>query len=473
MLKIKSFAVAIASLLLCGNAFAQEVVPEQDTAVQEYSAPKERYTYLWDVTISMVGAGDNNPDIYDEVRDLIIKDMRSIPDNPDTEIYIVAFRGNLEGKGYKVWKGVAKDYSKDELAKAMMDFTTSREKNVAKNPDSGNTNTYTALKYAVDNIFTKDRVDYAKIMTDGGCDQKKSFHELLDDWCSVKERLNVYAYYITLTPKARAYKGELELHVDSLCFYIEDGLDAIQNVRQLNLINLNSEYNLMTDRNKDIVLKFRVSLGDGKIEPGMKIKCETDNSEGEPFYINQIVPFDEKGNTVRIRPVVDEYAQHNGDGFVKLNLSVVKEGKFKDVKLETPTHVINLVSPLQTLELDTRSVVCNVRKPDERLVVDFKCDNQTIKPGFKVNYVIEDPRGLISGSGTLSLDKNLSMTIVPKIHSQAKTDLPFNEECKGARIILTSGEEHSSDYKNVVFEECSCEIVLMNETYRKVKIYVE
>lgn len=451
-----------------------------ETAFAQADAPKERYTYLWDVTRSMRGYGENNPDIYDIVKEKIISDFNNIPDNDETEIYVVAFRGRLNNKGYQVWKAKADSKDRKYLEEMMNEFETDVNKSI------GNTNTYTALKYVVDNILTEDRVDYLKIMTDGGCDEPEAFERMLNDWCSIKEEKNVYAYYITLTKKARDYRDTIITHVHELCnfIFVED-LDGIDQVRQLTLSSPHiTEYNLLTDKGATLKYKFDVSLGDETIEPGFKIHCKTKPTAGNLFFIDEIVTLDNY-NAITVTPQTCDFAYHNLSNDECRNVELVftpakgNEKKFAYVNFSDSTHVISLSTTKQNICLETESVECNVKESNSKIKIRFNCGDGTIKPGYKVNYRCEYFNGndtdLFAAKGSGTLDENLELTITPEVNPEAKhpNRLGPNKRHEYANIILTPDENNSENYKNVAFEQCSCKVVLVNKTIRTIKIRYE
>ena len=471
------------SFFLSISGFAQESTSQKLT---------ERYVYLWDVTISMVGAGTKNPDIYDEIRDMIIDDIKSIPQNDETEIVVVAFRGNLEGRGYKEWREYANNNGKRYLEREMMDFKTSREKDVAKNPDRGNTNTHTALKYVVDHVLSKDKVDYLKIMTDGGCDEKQKFEELISQWCEIKEDKKVFAYYITLTEKAHEYKDlmlkkqRIEQVAKLDCFKFIDNKDAIELVRQLSPRTTENQcYNILEDRGEELKYKFDVSLGDGKLDTGFKIRCRTINdSRNDFFQIDTVIEFDPSHKTITLVPHIDKYAHHNmssnEEREVALEFTPYEDNapEFDYVFISDNTQFITLTNSEQTLKLKTNCYECNVRESNSKIKLAFSCDKGNVKPGYKVNYRCEyidyNNNNLLKAEGTGTLDENLTLTIAPKVSPAAKdpNNVRPGRKHEYANIIVTPA--NNSSYKNVTFitenEENKCEISLLNKTLRTVKI---
>ena len=467
MKRILSLAL---SFLLCFSGFAQE---------ETSHILKERYVYLWDVTRSMLGYGQGNENIYDNIRDMIIDDINSIPNNENTEIVVVAFRGRLENIGYREWKDNSNTQGKEKLAKAMRDFVTTTE-------SVGNTNTYTALNYVVNHVLSPDRVDYLKIMTDGNCDEAEQFEKLLAEWCSIKEEKNVYAYYITLTEKAHKYKNEKLARVtDPDCFKFVEDKDAIALVRQLSpRSNENLYYNILEDRGEEIKYRFNVSLGDGKLDAGFKIRCRTVNDNTNNFFqIDTVIEFDPSHKTVTLVPHIDKYAHHgmgsNEEREVGLEFTPYEnnDSKFEYVFISDNTQFITLTNSEQTLKLKTDRVKCNVRESNSKIKLAFSCDNGDVEPGYKVNYKCEyitDDCNLFKAEGSGTLDENLTLTIVPQVSPTAKDpkNVSPGTSHQYANIIVTPA--NNSNYKNVTFitenKDNKCEISLFNKTIRTVKI---
>lgn len=531
MLKIKNFTVAIASLLLCGNAFAQEVVPEQDIVVPQNSKLKERIIYLWDVTISMYGFVDGGKpinesgNIYEKVQKSLVKDINNIP-NSETEIYIVAFRGPNDKKsdnivenalneyGYYVWSGLSDPAGKKKLTDIVekTEFEVKKNKNnglcmsLNDQPNKGHTNTYTALRYAMDSLFSKDAVNYVKILTDGRIDdyhmysfdnekktQKDHFCYALKNWCEYANKNNVYAYFINLTPSAgednKEYKDKTRCR-----FHFIDDISSIEEVRQITLRNeTESQYNLLNDEGKSIVIKADVALGDKNISDGFYVKCKTGDGPGSPFVIDGDFKFNSKDKTIELKPDFGEFAYHKlPAGKYELVLDVapstkVNADKFKYVTIENGLHTVVLKNEEQVLQLDTKSYVCNVRESTGEIKVKFKTNLGKIKPGFRVKYRCEytdefstpDKMKLFKvAEGEAELDENCCLTIVPQVDKSAKDPKVLNPknnpedkdftQYKCAEIIFESAE--NEEYKNVRMEEKRCGIYLINKTFRTVKI---
>lgn len=76
MKKIFTTLIALASFSL---AFAQSG-----------NVKDVRQTYLWDVTLSMMGKAPGAPDIWEQVKEAIITDIQQISDDR-TEIVVIPF----------------------------------------------------------------------------------------------------------------------------------------------------------------------------------------------------------------------------------------------------------------------------------------------------------------------------------------------------------------------------------------------
>ena len=131
-----------------------------------------RLTYLWDVTLSMKGY-NGSPNIYDKVVTAMIKDIESVT-NERTEIVVVPFQNS---QYCEVWKEYATPQGKANLKSKIKAY---------KNDNVTNTNISAPLQYAIDEIFTTDKIDIMKLMTDGvdNVDPNRLKH-ILDNWCRI------------------------------------------------------------------------------------------------------------------------------------------------------------------------------------------------------------------------------------------------------------------------------------------------
>lgn len=223
-----------------------------------------RQTYLWDVTLSMKGY-KGSPDIYGKVVDVMAEDIRSISDER-TEIVVIPF----QHKELEVWREYATSEGKAAMIKRIRNY---------KNENVTGTNISSPLQYVIDNVFTSDKIDIMKLMTDGNDNvNPQRLKEILENWCEMAKRKDVYGYYILLTDAAR--NGDLSLVLKGICNFEEIDvskiLDGIADIRQLNntwkegiLINIRDEYN------KPKRLVFHVYAGDGNIPEGFKIRFKT------------------------------------------------------------------------------------------------------------------------------------------------------------------------------------------------------
>ena len=223
-----------------------------------------RQTYLWDVTLSMKGY-NGAPNIYDKVVDVMVRDIQSITDER-TEIVVVPF----QDRALDIWREYATPAGKAALIKRIREY---------KNENITNTNISAPLQYAIDDIFTKDKIDIMKLMTDGNDNVDPArLREILNRWCEMAKRQDVYGYYIILTDAAKS--GDVSVALKGICNFEEidasDMLDGIADIRQLNngwqkgvLINIRDEYN------KPKRLTFNVYSGDGTIPAGYKIHFKT------------------------------------------------------------------------------------------------------------------------------------------------------------------------------------------------------
>ena len=244
-----------------------------------------RLTYLWDVTLSMKGypPGGDNPDIYDKVVTAMIKDIEAVT-NERTEIVVVPFQ---DSQYCEVWKEYATPQGKANLKSKIKAY---------KNDNVTNTNISAPLQYAIDEIFTTDKIDIMKLMTDGvdNVDPNRLKH-ILDNWCRIAKSKDVYGYYILLTNAAKE-NGDLIIKLKEICNFetvdVSDGdMSGIGEIRQLNVsatkgtglvINVRDEYN------EPKSIKFSSYGGD--VNPGYQIHFKTE--ENPYIEIDEVVTMD-------------------------------------------------------------------------------------------------------------------------------------------------------------------------------------
>ena len=248
-----------------------------------------RQTYLWDVTLSMKGF-NGAPDIYDQVVDVMIKDINSVT-NERTEIVVVPFQ---DSKYCEVWREMATPAGKKALADRIRAY---------KNEKVTKTNISAPLQYAIDDIFSKDKIDILKLMTDGNDNANpKKLEEILSRWCEIAKEKDAYGYYILLTTAAK--NGDLSLVLKGICNFeeidVSNMLDGIADIRQINaawdegiLINIRDDYG------KEKRLDFIVFGGDGSIPAGFKIRFKT---QPNPYVeINEVAEM-QSDNSLIIPP---------------------------------------------------------------------------------------------------------------------------------------------------------------------------
>lgn len=250
------------------------------------STKEERHTYLWDVTLSMYGErkGYSNYDIYDDVVSKMLTNINAIQ-NEQTEIVVVPF----QNKHLDVWRVKATDEGKREIISRIKRY---------KNDDVTGTNITEPLQYAIEHIFTEDRIDILKLLTDGKPNMEEdALYRLLERWCDMAEKKDVYGYYVMLTPDAtsKRLKDLLEQQcrfevVVSLDF---DKIFQVNGTREL-AINIKDDYG------KTKTLPFRIYGNSQQLPAGYRIHFETDDN---PYVrISETGEIDADGN-VTLHPL--------------------------------------------------------------------------------------------------------------------------------------------------------------------------
>ena len=263
----------------------QEVVDEAPVE----SANLVRRTYLWDVTLSMKGAG-GTPNIWEPVKEALINEIKLI-DDESVEIVIVPFQHKVieikramatsEGKaslisfveGYKLpklWTGDSKSGHESEKGTTTM------------------TKLHAPLQYCMDNIFGPDKVDILEMMTDGLSDfpeDGQSFMKLIkDDWCDLAKKKNLYAFYVMLTPNA--VNQELSKVTKDVCRF--DLISPGDNGPSVSIVELippkNAVFNIHDDAAKEFSILFKRGTA-SPIQPGYKVNIS--------FFDNPYMEFDD------------------------------------------------------------------------------------------------------------------------------------------------------------------------------------
>lgn len=243
---------------------------------QSGNVKDERITYLWDVTLSMQGKAAGCPDIWEEVKDAIIQDIRLI-DNDRTEIVVVPF----QHKALDTLREYATSEGKERMIRKIKDYVIPRFKKVGSGfvPDpNGTTWTFLAppLQYCIDNIFTPDKVDVLKFMTDGVDEAHDGkYEEILRNWCKIAVSKDVYGYYIILTEAAQ--KGKIVLDSIKPCRFVSKKGTDVPSFNSL-IPQKSISFNVRDDYGKPIKIKF-AQTASGKIPDGYKVRVTIlDNS---------------------------------------------------------------------------------------------------------------------------------------------------------------------------------------------------
>ncbi len=216
---MKKSILLLTTLLLAVPVFLhaqdnpQEAIP-LDGQVQEIpqnSFKKDRYIYLWDVTVSMQGKVWNSAsnkydyekesDIYDQVVEEIIRDINSITDET-TEIVVIPFQSASAGS-YQSTKDpwICKTASGPNK-QALIERIRASKKDWLKYAH-GNTDVVPALSYVIHSVISDDRIDYLKILTDGKMADMDGLRKLMAQWCQLaSQKKGMHAFYISLNQEA-------------------------------------------------------------------------------------------------------------------------------------------------------------------------------------------------------------------------------------------------------------------------------
>jgi hypothetical protein len=240
-----------------------------------------RQTYLWDVTLSMQGKAPGAPDIWEQVKDAIIKDIQQISDDR-TEIVVIPF----QHKALDEWRAPATAAGKTTLIAKIKGYKIPLHNFGGKMTTM--TCLYEPLQYVVDKVLSPDKVDILKLMTDGIPDEHQSEYEaLLRRWCQIAQEKDAYGFYIMLTSQAVA--GQTVLQQINPCRF--DAIDVADlNGTNVSLLMLtpqqNIAINVREDYGKELTIKFAHN-GSGKIQPGYKVHVYSE--ENEYLRVDQVV----------------------------------------------------------------------------------------------------------------------------------------------------------------------------------------
>lgn len=211
---------------------------------QSHHFKDERRTYLWDVTLSMKGY-NGAPDIYNTVVDALIKDIQQIS-NPRTEIVIIPFQ---DGPYCEIWRANATPEGKQNVIRKIKGYN---------NEEVTNTNIALPLQYVMDHIFTEDRIDVLKLMTDGKTQTPDQLDRVLNRWCDVAQAKDVYGFYIILTNAA--WDERIVKKLNDICRF-----EAIEGTRIDEIVSIfpteSVSLNLRDDFNKPLTIKLTPNDG--------------------------------------------------------------------------------------------------------------------------------------------------------------------------------------------------------------------
>ena len=160
----------------------------------------QRRIYLWDVTLSMKGYGGAS-DIYDEVRDFLIQDIRYNIRDENTEIVVLPFQEFVLER----WIVKADEAGKNDIIRRISSYN---------NKDVTSTNIVTPIKEVKESIIRNDRENLFLLLTDGTQSRKFGGRAELDKevrtWAEYARINDATPVYVMLTPEARGDLAELE-----------------------------------------------------------------------------------------------------------------------------------------------------------------------------------------------------------------------------------------------------------------------
>jgi len=253
---------------------------------------KYRYTFLWDVTLSMYGkrldGGHLQParydkDIYDKVETALIRQIQNL-DDPTAEIVVVPFQEHALVAGQlSEWRAPATAEGRAKLIGKIKGSKQIFQDNIVlKNtmfPQSGaGTNILGSLQWVTNNVFD-DRIDVLFLLTDGGQGSgdvntsKKDLENYLNsEWADFAKEHNVHGFYLTLTETAQ--KAVPEIKSDTPIVVVPS-LDLNFPVPTQIKIDARKTLNVNDDYNID---SFSVAyqLVNGELPSGSRIELSTD-----------------------------------------------------------------------------------------------------------------------------------------------------------------------------------------------------
>lgn len=287
-MRTKRIVALIAALLL-----AAVVSWSQNARVKDI-----RQTYLWDVTLSMKGKPKSNPNIWEPVKKALIADIQAIPDE-STEIVVIPF----QHKALDTWRAPATEAGKAAMIKRINAYDIPLEYVTANGKRTTMTFLGPPLEYCLDNIFTDDKIDILKFMTDGVDEQDQvepqnagNYKRVLARWCEVAKKKDVYGYYIILNEAAQ--QGRIVLEQVNPCRFSDVTVKDDIDLTFVTLIPQESmAFNIRDDYGKPVKVKFSHS-GNGVVPDGYRVRITSWSNSY--MQVDQVVTL--HGNTAEVNP---------------------------------------------------------------------------------------------------------------------------------------------------------------------------
>lgn len=253
---------------------------------------KDRYIYLWDVTVSMQGKVWNTStnkydyvketDLYDQVVEEIVRDINSITDET-TEIVVIPFQ-SASPNSYQGTKEpwICKTASGPNK-QALIEKIRGSKKEWLKYAH-GNTDVVPALQFVIDKVISEDRVDYLKILTDGKMSDMEGLRKLMAQWCQLASRNNgMHAFYISLNAEAsESIHAIIKNAQQQDCFKILDpgpnhkALDFYQVIPYPSIaVNCNDQF---ASNSPSVTVQLQVK-GPGKLPESFKARFEAQEND--------------------------------------------------------------------------------------------------------------------------------------------------------------------------------------------------
>lgn len=264
-----------------------------------------RQTYLWDVTLSMQGKGldqngNKNPNIWDTVKDALIADIEAIPDE-STEIVVIPFQHKVLETN---WREPATQDGKQRMINRIRHYQIPLAYTTAAGKKTTMTFLGPSLEYCMKNVFSPDKIDILKFMTDGVDEQDTVepqnagyYHRVLTQWCDIAREKDAYGYLILLTEAAKVGWDEFKENHEEMCRWQPTPTPTTDLAFTTIAPQESIAFNIRDDYSKPIKIKFNQN-GNGTIPEGYKVHIKT--------WTNEYMEFDEEvtlhGNVVEFSP---------------------------------------------------------------------------------------------------------------------------------------------------------------------------